>query len=138
MTFPRMMAAGLIVLAIAAGPVLADDTYLYDTIRLPAYKAAWNAMLQGEKKLPDWVAKFAKTRDATSAPNKTLIVDGQADLLGWICKSHDCGGNEVFVLFTPDASKAWAMLIVADGAPRYLGNPDATVKAALQKAQATN
>jgi Inhibitor of vertebrate lysozyme (Ivy) len=66
---------------------------------------------------------------------KTLTVEGKSDTLGWVCKPHDCGGNQLFVLFAPVGAQAWAMLVSDDGGnPRWFGKPSDAIKAALAKA----
>jgi len=95
----------------------------------PAYLAAWKSMVKGEK-LSAWVNTFTKTQGAVATPVKKIPVAGQSYTLGWICEPHNCGGNEVYVLFTPDAGQAWGLLI-DDGKRRWLGKPDAAVQAAI-------
>jgi hypothetical protein len=103
--------------------------YLPDLMKQPAYLAAWKGMVAGEN-LPAWVNTFTKTQNAVAAPVKTISVAGQAHTLGWICEPHNCGGNEVYALFAPEARQAWALLIV-DDKRTWLGKPDDAVKAAI-------
>jgi hypothetical protein len=112
---------------------LADQPYLYDLLKQKPYHAAWDAMLKGEKKVDRWILTFGKTYDGVTDKVKTVAVDGQNDALGWVCKPHDCGGNQLYVLFAPDAKEAWGML-VTDKATRWLGAPSDSVKAALTNA----
>lgn len=113
-----------------AAPAFAQDApYLPDLMKQPAYLAAWKTMTAGER-LPAWVNSFTKTQNAVATPVKTIPVAGQPYTLGWICKPHDCGGNEVYALFSPDARQAWGLLISGDQRS-WLGNPDAAVQAAI-------
>ena len=112
---------------------LADEPYLYDLLKQKPYHAAWDAMLKGEKKVDRWILTFGKTYDGVTDKVKTVAVDGQNDALGWVCKPHDCGGNQLYVLFAPDAKEAWCML-VTDKVTRWLGAPSVSVKAALTNA----
>ena len=108
-----------------------EGPYLPDLMKEdPAYVAAWKAMVAGEK-LPAWVNKFTKTQAAVATPVTKVPVAGQPYTLAWICEPHNCGGNEVYALFAPDARQAWGLLI-SDGKRRWLGNPDAAVQAAIQ------
>lgn len=126
----RRLVLFLVVLGLGAAPVAAQESpYLPDLMKQPAYFAAWKTMVAGET-LPAWVNTFTKTQNAVAAPVKAIPVAGQAYTLGWICKPHDCGGNEVYALFAPDARQAWALLISGDQR-RWLGNPDAAVQAAI-------
>ncbi|BAQ18739.1 Ivy family c-type lysozyme inhibitor [Methyloceanibacter caenitepidi] len=121
---------------LGAAPAMAqapEEPYLPDLMeQQPAYLEAWKAMVAGEK-LPAWVNTFTKTQGAVAAPVKTIPVAGQPYTLGWICEPHNCGGNEVYALFAPDARQAWGLLI-DDGKRRWLGKPDAAVQAAIQNA----
>ena len=118
---------------LSAAPAMAqapEGPYLPDLMTdKPAYLAAWKAMVAGEK-LPKWVNTFTKTQGAVAAPVTTVPVAGQPYTLGWICKPHDCGGNEVYALFAPEARQAWGLLI-SDGKRSWLGKPDAAVQAAI-------
>jgi len=111
----------------------ADQPYLFDLLKQKPYQTAWEAMFKGEKKVDAWIVTFGKTYDGVTDRIKTLAVDGQSDTLGWVCKPHDCGGNQLYVLFAPGASAAWGML-VTDKAARWFGTPSDSVKAALTKA----
>src|SRR5262245_19622978 len=110
-TFVGIVVAG----GLAGGLARADQPYLYDLLKEKPYHAAWNAMFKGEKKVDPWIVTFGRTYDGVSDQIKTLTVDGQADKLGWVCKPHDCGGNQLYVLFTPDAGKAWGLLVTDKG-----------------------
>jgi len=46
-------------------------------------------------------------------------------------QTHDCGGNEVYALFAPDARQAWGLLIIDGTKQQWLGEPDDAVKAAI-------
>jgi hypothetical protein len=126
-----LIAATLV--CVLSSPSLADEPYLYDLLKQKPYHAAWDAMLKGEKKVDRWILTFGKTYDGVTDKVKTVAVDGQNDALGWVCKPHDCGGNQLYVLFAPDAKEAWGML-VTDKATRWLGAPSDSVKAALTNA----
>jgi inhibitor of lysozyme (Ivy) len=111
----------------------ADQPYLYDLLKEKPYHAAWDAMLKGEKKIDRWIVTFGKTYDGVTDKVKTVAVDGQNDMLGWVCKPHDCGNNQLYLLFAPDAKAAWGML-VTDKTTRWLGAPGDSVQAALTAA----
>lgn len=87
-------------------------------------------MLAGEH-VPAWVSNYAKTFDGPSSPSKTVQVGGQAYLLGYVCKAHDCGDNQLHVLFSPNGSRAWGLLVTGQQR-RWLAKPDAAIQAAIQ------
>jgi hypothetical protein len=113
-----------------AANALDDDPYLFDLLKQPSYLSAWKAMLAGEH-VPAWVSNYAKTFDGPSSPSKTVQVGGQAYLLGYVCKAHDCGDNQLHVLFSPNGSRAWGLLVTGQQR-RWLAKPDAAIQAAIQ------
>jgi hypothetical protein len=60
-----------------------------------------------------------------------VTVGGESYLLGWVCKAHDCGDNQLHVLFSPDGKRAWGLLITGQQRS-WLGKPDAAIQAAIQ------
>ena len=53
----------VLVVLLACAPCFgaqAQDQDLSEALKKPAYKAAWNAMLKGQK-VPGWLSKFTKT-----------------------------------------------------------------------------
>ena len=128
-----MLARLLACLIVVASPALAADDenpYLFDLLGDDAYRAAWNGMLAGEQ-VPKWVKAYAKDFDGPSSPSTQVSVGGEPYTLAWVCKAHDCGDNQLYVLFAPGARQAWGLLISAGNQRRWLGNPDAAVQAAI-------
>jgi hypothetical protein len=124
----------LVVLLIGSAPSLAaaqEGPYLFDLLKQPSYLAAWKAMLKGAT-VPAWVASYAKTFDGPSSPAKDVPVGSETYTLGWVCKAHDCGDNQLYVLFSPDGGQAWGLLITAGGQRQWLGAPDAAIQAAIE------
>jgi hypothetical protein len=130
---PRLLLVLLLLLAstpsFAAGEP--EGPYLFDLLKQQSYLAAWKAMLKGET-VPPWVAGYAKTFDGPSAPAKYVPVGGESYTLGWVCKTHDCGDNQLYVLFSPDGKTAWGLLITGGDQRKWLGHPDAAIQAAIQ------
>jgi hypothetical protein len=119
-------------LLLGASPAVAQDNgpYLFDLMKQPHYLMAWKGMLVGET-VPPWVKTFTKTFNGTSAPATTISVGGEPYLLGWVCKPHDCGDNQLYVLFAPGARQAWGLLISAGDKRSWLGRPDPAIQAAI-------
>src|SRR5262249_48527838 len=67
-----------------------EGEYLFDTLKKPAYRRAWDAMLKGHHVDP-WLAKFARTQNGVAAPKKTITIQGVTYQAGWVCKPHECG-----------------------------------------------
>ena len=106
--------------------------YLFDTLKRPAFKKAWNAMLAGGGRVPPWVIAFGKGGNGVANPATAVTISGQAYQLGNVCKAHDCGGNEVHVLFAPGGTQAWGLLLETGKPPRFLGGPDAAQQMVLE------
>jgi hypothetical protein len=125
----RRLVVAVLLLAAPAAYAAADGPYLFDLLKQPAYLSAWKAMLAGES-VPSWVSKYAKTFDGPSSPSKTVTVGGEAYTLGWVCKAHDCGDNQLHVLFAPAGRQAWGLLVTGSN-QKWLGRPDAGIQAAI-------
>ena len=65
-------------------------------------------------------------------PAKTVQLGGKAYLLGYVCKAHDCGDNQLFVLFAPAGKQAWGLLLTGGSNEQWLGKPDASIQAAIK------
>ena len=111
---------------------LADDPYLFDLLKEPAYRGAWDAMLKGEKNVPKWIVTFSKTYDGVASPATPIDVAGKSDLITSVCKPHDCGDNQLYVLFAPDGAKAWGMLVEGGDQTRWFGGPSDAEQTALR------
>src|SRR5712691_8679341 len=109
----RALAIVCLALAILPSAGNAEEPYLFDLPEQPAYRAAWNAMFKGEGRIDAWIVAFGKTYDGVAGPSTIVAVEGMSDRLEWVCKPHDCAGNQLYVLFSSDNTKAWGLL--ADG-----------------------
>lgn len=107
-----------------------EGPYLFDLMKQPSYRAAWTGMLAGET-VPEWVESYAKTLDGPAIPSINIQVDGKPHLLGFVCKPHDCGDNQIYVLFAPDGVRAWGLLLMAGTQRKWLGSPDQSVQDAI-------
>lgn len=110
-----------------ATPAFAQSTHTTaDLANTAKYRHAYQSMT----KLPDWVAKAA----AVSAPPETLKQDGKSYLAGHLCKPHDCGDNQLDVVFSEDGKTVWGLLSRRYGKTLYqmpLGEPNPDTLAAL-------
>jgi hypothetical protein len=130
-----MLARMMLVVLLLSGsaPAFAADEgpYLFDLLKQPSYLAAWKAMLKGES-VPSWVASYAKTFDGPSTPSQYVPVGAETYTLGYVCKAHDCGDNQLYVLFSTGGKKAWGLLVTGGNQRKWLGHPDPAVQAAIQ------
>ncbi len=128
-----MLRRGALLILLLFGSVSAaraEEPYLFDLLKQQSYLSAWKAMLAGES-VPKWVANYARTFDGPSSPAKEVSVGAETYTLGWVCKAHDCGDNQLYVLFSPGGGRAWGLLVTG-GNEKWLGGPDAAIQAAIK------
>jgi Inhibitor of vertebrate lysozyme (Ivy) len=129
------MRTRVLVLALLLGSsaTLAADPskgpYLSELMNQPSYLSAWKGMLGGQV-VPDWIESYAKTLDGPAMPSIQVLVGSDAYTLTFTCKPHDCGGNQLYVLFAPTGRQAWGLLITGEQ-NRWLGYPDPKIQAAI-------
>jgi hypothetical protein len=109
----------------------AAEPYLFEMLRQPKYLKAWNALFVGEVNVEYWLIKYSKTKNGPASPGVAVALDGKMYQINAVCKPHDCGDNQFFVLFAPEGTKAWGLLLRRD-AERFFGNPDEEKKKALR------
>lgn len=126
--------------ALAAGALtasassLAAEPYLFEMLDRPTYHAAWNTLFVDEEGVDTWLTQYADTRNGPAGPGSVVVIDDSPYQLNTVCKTHDCGDNRFLVLFTPDGTKAWGMLLKDRRDERYFGHPDEEIKNALRSA----
>ncbi|MEE8633258.1 MAG: Ivy family c-type lysozyme inhibitor [Methyloceanibacter sp.] len=116
-----------------SAPAYAEDAtkpYLPDLLKKASYLNAWNGMLASES-VPAWVKNYAKSFTGPATPSKNVAVSGEPYTLAWVCKAHDCGDNQLYVLFAPGAKQAWGLMILNGDNRSWLGRPDTAIQAAI-------
>ncbi len=129
----RLFFAFVALILLNSGPALAgeDGPYLFEQLKKPAYRAAFNALFQGQHQLEPWLKGYIKTGNGVDVPSTSLVINGQAYSLHEVCQPHNCPGNVLYVLFTPEGGRAYALFTKDDGSHRFFGTPDAGLQAAL-------
>jgi hypothetical protein len=74
--------------------------------------------------------ELCKPFDGPSNPSTAVPIGNEVYTLGYVCQAHNCGGNELYVLFAPGGAQAWGLLITGEDR-KWLGNPDAAIQAAI-------
>ncbi|WP_158007311.1 Ivy family c-type lysozyme inhibitor [Methyloceanibacter stevinii] len=113
--------------AAPAGPVLGD------LLKNPAYFNSWQA-IAGGKEAPDWLKEYTQTLDGPPVPSIPVAIDNQTYSLAFTCKPNECEQFQIFVLFAPDGSKAWALMGSPLTGVNWLGEPDERIRAAITAA----
>jgi hypothetical protein len=119
--------------AFASGTGLAEPD-LFEMLNKPAYVKSWNELLSNEKDVDAWLANYARTKNGPTIPGKVIQLTGGFYQLNMVCKTHDCGDNQFWVLFAPDGSRAWGLLLKNRTTERFFGRPDDEKKKALRSA----
>ena len=113
-----------------------------DLLNDPAYRDTWQAVVQKEERLPDWVMNLSGSAEQMNA----LTEDGDAYLVGPLCETaQTCLNKRLIVAVSLDKKHAYGMLVEvpaglpADKSPtrhaeyRFLGQPDAGMQALLKE-----
>ncbi|MBB4861780.1 hypothetical protein HNP46_000617 [Pseudomonas nitritireducens] len=103
------------------------------------YRDTWQSVIKDESRLPDWVMNLS----GTATPMQAVDEQGDKYLVGELCEPHNCSAHRLYVAFTWDKDKAYALYVQvpenlpADKSPskhasfRWLGEPDDSVKRIL-------
>ncbi|MBB2205781.1 hypothetical protein HLH27_12255 [Gluconacetobacter takamatsuzukensis] len=91
------------------------------------------------QRFPDWVSRG----QAISTPVTRVATGGHTYLLGHLCKPHDCGNNQLDIVFAAEGHAAWGLLHTRpdDRHPflqSWLGNPDEEIQALLLRNHAAH
>ena len=113
-----------------------------DLLNDPAYRDTWQAVVQKEERLPEWVMNLSGSAKQMNA----LTEDGDAYLVGPLCETaQTCLNKRLIVAVSLDKKHAYGMLVEvpaglpADKTPtrhadyRFLGQPDAGMQALLKE-----
>lgn len=120
-------------LATASSKVNAEP-YLFELLSKSAYHKSWNSLFVGEEDIDTWLAKYAKTKNGPTTPGKAIQLGVTNYQINMVCKTHECGDNQFFVLFAPGGTEAWGLLLKERKTERFFGSPDDEKKKALRAA----
>jgi len=118
--------------AASAARVVSSDKYLFDLLAKPTYRKAWNTLFLGEEDVDDWLAQYSKTKNGPAGVGKMVAVGDAQYQVNTVCKTHECGDNQFYVLFSPNGDRAWGLLLIDRERERFFGNPDEEKKNALR------
>lgn len=106
----KIIAAVFVTSILAATGASAQDhpTTFRDIAKDPVASAAFKAMAKGHR-LPDWIN--GKT---VESPGNELMFGGDKVYVMSACKQHDCGDEQIAVLYDPDKKIMYGVLRVAD------------------------
>ena len=98
-----------------------------DLLRDPRFKAAYLAAL-GPLAREAWL----RTLNGPAPPNRLVQIDGHTYTLSAACKPHDCGDNNLVLLYNPGRGTVHGRLLQQGRRITLIGNPPPKVAAALE------
>ncbi|MFZ2069730.1 MAG: Ivy family c-type lysozyme inhibitor [Xanthobacteraceae bacterium] len=131
----QLYCALVLTCAVCSNAAAANQAYLTDAIKNPAYLRSLTSLLKNAGKLPSWTRQVLKTSgNYVGTPVAYSTVDGIRYELFYACKPHDCDNNGMELMFAPHGAKVWAAMVQDGKAVTYLGTPNAAQQAALKEA----
>ena len=125
------LAAVLCLAVVCAAAQSGPKIFLFDVLRRPDYRIAYERMLKGERALPPWMATVEATIDTTEIPGKTAKLGGDERELFTACEPHNCGGHTLVVMFSGFGTQVAKGLLSVEGSARLLGKPSKAEAALL-------
>lgn len=116
-----------------AGVAHAADVYLYDLLKDPLHARSWKAALASAKGVPAWVKDDNRF---ISGAAESVSIGADVYSINAIAKQHATNDGQAAVMFNASGSQAWIEIQDTGEATRYLGNPSAAQRSALDKALA--
>jgi len=108
------------------------DASLYDLLKRSVFLKSWLALFSSEKDVPSWLAEYGKTKDGVVSPGGKITFGSQRYVVATVCKAHDCGNNQFYVLFAEDGKRAWGLLLLDEQRERFFNQPDTEKQKALR------
>ena len=131
----RTCVAGFLALLLSASSVLAQGEDLSQVLKKPAYNQSWKTLMASKKSVDSWLKDYARTYNGPTSPGVTVQLSDGAYQIYNVCKTHDCGSNMFFVLFSAGGSKAWGLLLRNETEEIVFGQPDEEKLKALRAAR---
>ena len=131
----RPLLRALLLMFVACSAAAASDFYLADAIKSPAYARALTILLRNAGSLPDWTREVLKVRgNYVGTPAESATIAGTRYELFHACKAHDCGDNQLEVMFAPKGAQAWGAILIDGKMVTYLGAPSPAQQSVLKAA----
>jgi len=121
--------------ALSVGATRAEEPgFLFDALRVPKYRAAWDRLIKEVEPKPNWLIGFTMRLEGAAGEMRPTTVEGKPYRLSYVCKPEDCAGHKFEVLFDESGAKAFGALGGKDEPPAFFGAPNAAQEEALTKA----
>jgi hypothetical protein len=129
------LAASIALLLIAGAATAAEQTFLFDVLRLQPYRASWEKLMKSVEPMPDWLMHFNRNFDGESGQMVGVTIDEKPYQLSFVCKPTECAAHKFEVLFD-GGGHAYGALGGKDEPPAFYGAPAPAQQQALAKALA--
>jgi hypothetical protein len=103
---------------------LAEEDYLFELLEHPQYLRTWNDLISSQKNVAHWLSEYSKTKNGPTTPGVIVHTDGNEYRINFVCKTHDCGNNMFYVMFSADGQDAWGLLLSDQHEDIFFGSPD--------------
>jgi inhibitor of lysozyme (Ivy) len=129
-------AASFALLLVAGAATAAEQTFLFDVLRLKPYRASWEKLMKSVEPTPDWLMHFNRNFDGTSGEMIDMKIEEKPYQLSFVCKPTECAAHKFEVLFDAAGEHAYGALGGKDEPPAFYGAPAPAQQQALAKALA--
>jgi hypothetical protein len=126
-------AASIALLLIAGAATAAEQTFLFDVLRLKPYRASWEKLMKSVEPMPDWLMHFNRNFDGESGEMVAVTIDEKPYQLSFVCKPTECAAHKFEVLFDAGGEHAYGALGGKDEPPAFYGAPAPAQQQALVK-----
>jgi hypothetical protein len=127
-------AACLLVLLFAGAAAAAEQSFLFDVLRLKPYRASWEKLMKSVEPTPDWLMHFNRNFDGMSGGMVDLKIEEKPYQLSFVCEPTNCAAHKFEVLFDAGGEHAYGALGGKDSPPAFYGAPPPALQEALAKA----
>jgi hypothetical protein len=127
-------AASIALFLIAGAAGAAEQTFLFDTLRLKPYRASWEKLMKSVEPTPDWLMHFNRNFDGMSGEMTDIKIEEKPYQLSFVCEPTNCEAHKFAVLFDGGAEHAYGALGGKDEPPAFYGAPGPAQQEALAKA----
>jgi hypothetical protein len=113
---------------------VAANTYLFDVLKKSEHLNSWNKLIGSNKNVDSWLLNYSKSKNGPATPAEIIDINSNKFEVFMVCKTHDCGDNRFYVIFSKNGDQAWGLLYKNNKNEKFFGNPDAEKISALRKA----
>jgi hypothetical protein len=105
--FNLAKAAFLVLVSCNSTFVIAEDKFLFEVLENTHFLNSWNTLINSRDDVEPWLKNYAKTRNGPTTP-ATFVKSGDRDYqINFVCKTHECGDNQFYVMFSSDRKEAY-------------------------------